>query len=211
MRIVAGRWKGHTIQAPPGRATRPTTDRVREAWMSAMLPLVPGATVLDLFAGSGALGLEALSRGAAHATFVEIAGGPLRALRANIERLRAADDCAVVKDDAMHYARHLGPRSFDIAVADPPYDEPYARRLVELFAECPFADWLWVEHRARDLLPDRPGARTRRYGDTALTAIPAPEHEPAPGPGPETAAAAQDAAAVRRPNEAPSHTEARDE
>src|SRR5512143_896296 len=116
MRIVAGRWRGHTIQAPPGRATRPTTDRVREAWMSAMLPLLPGATVLDLFAGSGALGLEALSRGAAHATFVEIAGGPLKALRANIERLGAADDSAVVRDDAMHYVRHLGPGSFDVAL-----------------------------------------------------------------------------------------------
>ncbi len=179
MRIVAGRWKGHTIQAPPGRDTRPTTDRVREAWMSALLPWLADASVLDLFAGSGALGLEALSRGAAHATFVEIAQGPLKALRANIARLGAADDCTIVRDDAMHYLRRLhgeGPagRAFDIALADPPYDRPYARELAESFAARPFADWLWLEHRARDRLPEFPGARTRRYGDTALTQIPAP-------------------------------------
>jgi 16S rRNA (guanine966-N2)-methyltransferase len=174
MRIVAGRWRGHPIQAPPGRTTRPTTDRVREAWMSSMLPLVGGATVLDLFAGSGALGLETLSRGAAHATFVELAAGPLKALRTNIERLGAGDDCAVVKDDAMHFVRRLPAGAFDLALADPPYDEPYAARLVELFAERPFAGWLWVEHRAKEALPALAGARTRRYGDTALTSIPAP-------------------------------------
>ena len=205
MRIVAGRWRGHTIQAPPGRTTRPTTDRVREAWMSAMLPLLPGATVLDLFAGSGALGLEALSRGAAHATFVEIAGGPLKALRANIERLGADGDCAVVRDDAMHYVRHLGAGSFDVALADPPYDQPYARQLVERFLETPFAGWLWLEHRARDPLPEAPAARTRRYGDTALTAIPAPRPEPEPGPGDD--GAARDAERTDVASETPSHPE----
>ncbi len=190
MRIVAGRWKGHTIQAPPGRATRPTTDRVREAWMSAMLPLLPGASVLDLFAGSGALGLEALSRGAAHATFVELAAGPLKALRANIERLGALHEVTVVREDALRYARRLEPGAFDVAVADPPYDEPYATELVRLFADRPFAGWLWVEHRAKEALPELPGARTRRYGDTALTAIPAgsPEPEPEREPEPEDAA-----------------------
>ncbi|MBX6363693.1 MAG: 16S rRNA (guanine(966)-N(2))-methyltransferase RsmD [Gemmatimonadetes bacterium] len=174
MRIVAGRWRGHPIQAPPGRATRPTTDRVREAWMSAMQPYLPGARVLDLFAGSGALGLEALSRGAASATFVERAGGALRALRANIARL-GAEDVEVVRGHALAYARALGPRAFDLALADPPYDEPYAAELVELFARTPFARWLWIEHRTKDALPELPGARTRRYGDTALTSIPAPE------------------------------------
>jgi 16S rRNA (guanine966-N2)-methyltransferase len=175
MRIVAGRWKGHPIQAPPGRRTRPTTDRVREAWMSALLPWLGEASVLDLFAGSGALGLEALSRGAARATFVEIAAGPLRALQANIARLGAGGAATVVRDDALRYAGRLQARTFDIALADPPYDEPFAVALVELFAARPFAAWLWVEHRAREPLPQLPGARTRRYGDTALTSIPAPD------------------------------------
>ncbi len=175
MRIVAGRWRGHPIQAPPGRTTRPTTDRVREAWMSALMPWLPGATVLDLFAGSGALGLEALSRGAAHVTFVEFARGPLKALRANIERLGAADDCTVARDDAMHFLKRVEGRAYDVALADPPYDEPFAAVLVERFAARPFAQWLWVEHRAKEALPALPGARTRRYGDTALTSIPAPD------------------------------------
>ncbi|NJD09931.1 MAG: 16S rRNA (guanine(966)-N(2))-methyltransferase RsmD, partial [Gemmatimonadetes bacterium] len=75
MRIIAGRWRGHTIAAPPGSGTRPTTDRVREAWMSALQLDLPGSRVLDLFAGSGALGLEALSRGAVSATVVGKADG----------------------------------------------------------------------------------------------------------------------------------------
>ena len=91
MRIVAGRWRGRTIAAPAGRVVRPTADRVREAWMSVVQPWLPGARVLDLFAGSGALGLEALSRGAAQADFVEQAAPSLRALRDNIAALDAGD------------------------------------------------------------------------------------------------------------------------
>ncbi len=175
MRIIAGRWRGHVIQAPPGRRTRPTTDRVREAWMSALLPLLPAAAVLDLYAGSGALGLEALSRGAAHATFVERAGGALKALAGNLEKLGAAGEATVVRGDALRYVEGLEPLAFDVALADPPYDEAAAAALVEAFARRPFARWLWLEHRARTPLPALPGARTRRYGETALTSIPAPE------------------------------------
>ena len=76
MRIIAGRWRGHTIAAPRSGKTRPTTDRVREAWMSRLHPAIPGARVLDLYAGSGGLGLETLSRGADHATFVNCMSGP---------------------------------------------------------------------------------------------------------------------------------------
>lgn len=173
MRIIAGRWRGRAIQAPPGRGTRPTTDRVREAWMSALLPLLPDSRVLDLYAGSGALGLEALSRGAAHVTFVERAGGALKALAANLEKLGAAAEATVVRGDALRYAERLEPLAFDIALADPPYAEGAAAALVDAFARRPFARWLWLEHRARTPLPALPGARTRRYGDTALTSIPA--------------------------------------
>src|SRR5690606_28143930 len=148
---------------------------IREAWMSALQPELPGARVLDLFAGSGALGLEALSRGAEHATFVERAGGALRALRANIERLGAEDQATVVRADAIAYAQRLEPSSFDVALADPPYGHGYAGTLARTFAARPFAGWLWIEHRANEPMPELPGARTRRYGDTALTSIPAPE------------------------------------
>src|SRR3954469_15063525 len=89
MRIVAGRWKGGPLPPPAGRAGRPTADRVREAWMSIVQPWLPDARVLDLFAGSGALGLEALSRGAASADFVEIAPPSLHTLRENAAALGA--------------------------------------------------------------------------------------------------------------------------
>jgi 16S rRNA (guanine966-N2)-methyltransferase len=174
MRIIAGRWRGHRLQAPPGRDTRPTTDRVREAWMSALMPDLPEARVLDLFAGSGALGLEALSRGASHVTFVERSGAALRALRGNVERLAAADRCAIVRGDAIAYAGALPAGSFDIVLADPPYDEEHAATLLRIFMRTSFATQLWVEHRSKEALPDAPGLRTRRYGDTALSTLTAP-------------------------------------
>src|SRR5918998_5589832 len=121
MRIVAGEWRGRRIKAPAGNAVRPTADRVREAWMSIVQHHLPGASVLDLFAGSGALGLEALSRGAASAVFVEIAAESLRALRANIEALGAGEAAAVRRADALRFAESLPAHAFDIAFADPPY------------------------------------------------------------------------------------------
>jgi len=175
VRIIAGKWRGHTIAAPPGRRTRPTTDRVREAWLSALQLDLPGSRVLDLFAGSGALGLEALSRGAASATFVEQAHGALRALAANIHKLGVEDAVQVVRGDALRYAARLEPLAFDIALADPPYGVGAAEGLAELFRAVPFAAQLWVEHRAGEPLPDLPGMHTRKYGDTALAFIPAPE------------------------------------
>jgi 16S rRNA (guanine966-N2)-methyltransferase len=175
MRIIAGRWRGHTIAAPPGRHIRPTTDRVREAWMSVLQLDLPGSRVLDLYAGSGALGLEALSRGAAHITFVERSAGAIRALNANIERLGAGENVTVVRGDALAYVARLGRGAFDLALADPPYDTGAAPALVEAFLREPFAGWLWVQHRASEKLPELPDAWTRRYGDTALTAIAAAE------------------------------------
>lgn len=142
--------------------------------MSALLPDLPGARVLDLFAGSGALGLEALSRGAHAATFVEKAAGPLKALRKNIERLGAAAECQVVRADALDYARKLPPGAFDVALADPPYGHGYAGDLVRIFLATAFAEALWVEHRKTEELPEVDDARTRRYGDTLLTTISRP-------------------------------------
>lgn len=171
MRIISGRWKGHHLKPLKGRDVRPTTDRVREAWMSAMGGRMDGLRVLDLFAGSGALGLETLSRGAAHVTFVERARGSLRTLDANIALLGAGDEVTVVADDVFHFLRHLEPGSFDVALADPPYASGEADALARLFRSGPFARELWVEHRWREPLPLGPDDRTRRYGDTALTLI----------------------------------------
>ena len=175
MRIVAGTWGGRVIQAPPGRGTRPTTDRVREAWMSTVAPELPGARVLDLFAGSGALGLEALSRGASHCTFVEQDAKALAALKANVKALDAGDRADVFRTDAVKFAAALTAGAFDVAFADPPYAKGFARSLAEAFAATPFAFLLCIEHGKDDVLPDLPGARSRRYGDTWITYIPAPE------------------------------------
>jgi 16S rRNA (guanine966-N2)-methyltransferase len=171
MRIIAGRWRGHRLQTVRGREVRPTTDRVREAWMAAIGGEVEGARVLDLFAGSGALGLEALSRGASEVVFVERARNALVTLRANVERLGAEGECRVVAGDAMAFVRRLGEGAFDLVLADPPYDLGLARKLLELFAEKGFARELWVEHRKKEEMPPFPGLRQRRYGDTTITTL----------------------------------------
>ena len=143
--------------------------------MSAIGPYLPGARVLDLFAGSGALGLEALSRGAMEATFVERAPAALRVLRGNIESLGATDRCMVVGADALRFVDSLERFAFDIALADPPYQRGLAEALVERFVATPFAHLMVVEHRRDDAIPVSESARQRRYGDTLLTFIPAPE------------------------------------
>jgi 16S rRNA (guanine966-N2)-methyltransferase len=172
VRIIAGRWKGRRLGVLSGRAIRPTTDRVREAWMSALGGTLGGLTVLDLFAGSGALGLEALSRGCEHVVFVERARGALRVLEANIALLGAGSSCTVARDDVFRYLeREADAPLFDVALADPPYDRGDAARLVRLYQARPFARTLWVEHPWRETLPTPPEARTRRYGDTALTTL----------------------------------------
>ena len=170
MRIIAGRWKGHGLKQLKGRDVRPTTDRVRESWMSALGGSVIDATVVDLFAGSGALGLEALSRGAASVVFVERARSALAVIGANVERLGAADEVQVVSDDVFRFLKRVED-PFDVALADPPYGAGDAARLIERFLDAPFAKELWVEHPFRESLPLPEGVRTRRYGDTALTTL----------------------------------------
>ena len=167
MRIVAGRWRGRTIDAPSGQGVRPTLDRVREAWMSILQKELPGARVLDLFAGSGALGLEALSRGAVSADFVEKNAASLRTLRANIEKLEAGDCATVHRTDAIQFAQSLGPGAFDVAFADPPYSGGGAVVLASRWLQVPFAAVLSIEHSTSTAMP--PGADTRRYGTTAIT------------------------------------------
>ena len=130
-----------------------------------------GSLAEDLFAGSGALGLEMLSRGAAHADFVELSPASLAALRQNIEALGAGAESTVHRGDAIRFAERVPPGAFDIAVADPPYTIDAAERLVALFRRHPFASILSVEHPADRSLA---GDETRRYGDTALTFCRAP-------------------------------------
>ena len=151
MRIVAGQYGGRRLVLPKNERVRPTADRVREAWMSIL---------------GGALGLEALSRGAAHVTFVELHPASLEALERNIAALDVADRVSVYRGDAMRYAERAEERAFDVVLADPPYSIDFAQRLVALFRRHPFGRILSVEHRS-DLSLN--GDDTRRYGDTSIT------------------------------------------
>ena len=166
MRIVAGKWRGRTIHAPKDSRVRPTADRVREAWMSIVRHWIPDARVLDLFAGSGALGLEALSRGAATADLVEVSQASLRAIHDNIEAL-GAENAVVRRADALRFAEGLEPNAYDLAFADPPYRLGLAQKLAERWLEVPFAAVIGIEHQAREPMPE--GGDLRRYGDTAIT------------------------------------------
>jgi 16S rRNA (guanine966-N2)-methyltransferase len=139
--------------------------------MAALGGELQDARVLDLFAGSGALGLEAVSRGARHVTFVEKSRGALSTLQENIEALGARDFATVVRGDAMAFVRKLEVEAFELALADPPYDGPFAHQLLSHFAEIPFARALWVEHRSKESMPELPGLRQRRYGDTTLSIL----------------------------------------
>jgi 16S rRNA (guanine966-N2)-methyltransferase len=156
---------------PRDTRVRPTADRVREAWMSILGEELADARVLDLFAGSGALGLEALSRGAASVTFVELNPPSLRALDQNITALGVQKSVTVHRGDALRYAERLTGGQFELVLADPPYTTDQASRLVSLFRQKPFGRILSVEHRS-DLALD--GNDTRRYGDTAITFCYAP-------------------------------------
>ncbi len=170
-RIIAGRYGGRRLVIPKDDRVRPTADRVREAWMSILGDRLLDATVLDLFAGSGALGLEAISRGASHATLVDIGRASIVAIDANVAALGVASQVTVHHTDALRFVERLGPAEFDLALADPPYSVPYAQRLVAAFNTQPFARLLAVEHPASVSLG---GNDTRRYGDTALTFLHAP-------------------------------------
>ena len=167
MRIVAGKWRGRTIRSPKDTRVRPTGDRAREAWMSILQGEIPNARVLDLFAGSGALGLEALSRGAAFCDFVELAAPSLRAIRENATTLEALPQMAVHRAEALRYVQRLEPLVYDIAFADPPYNLGLAPRVAKLWLFQPFARILGVEHDVHEAMPI--GGDTRSYGGTAVT------------------------------------------
>jgi 16S rRNA (guanine966-N2)-methyltransferase len=172
LRVIAGRYGGRRLQAPAGEATRPTSDRVREALFSILGDRVRDAAVLDLFAGSGALGIEALSRGAARATFVDSAPPALRALRANLAALGV--DAEVVRADALRWLRAAsrGERQYSLVFLDPPY-----RRAAALGAELSDAlpavlgpDALVVSESDRRVPLELtiPTHDERRYGDTLI-------------------------------------------
>jgi 16S rRNA (guanine966-N2)-methyltransferase len=173
LRIIAGEFRGRRLDTPAGHTVRPTSDRVREAWFSILQQSIPGARVLDLFAGSGALGFEALSRGAVAVDFVENHGASLAAIRANTATLNVADRVTIHRTDAIRFAQRLQPGRYDVAFADPPYASDNARALVRYFQLSPFARVLSIEHDVAEVIA---GDDTRCYGDTAITFVYAPVH-----------------------------------
>jgi 16S rRNA (guanine(966)-N(2))-methyltransferase RsmD len=176
MRIVAGRFRGRRLESPESRRIRPTSDRVREALFSIIASRVVGASVLDLFAGTGALGLEALSRGAAQAVFVDQGADAVRIIRANIQRLGVEDQVTVFQGAVSRVIRRLadGRALFDLIFMDPPYGKGYIGTALPLLAGLVQPEAMLIaEHSAKEVPPDGSVAwsflETRVYGDTALS------------------------------------------
>ena len=167
MRIVGGKFAGRDLTSPQDQRVRPTAEHVRSALLDLLDPHLKNARVLDLFAGTGALGLEALSRGARSADFVEFKPDSLHALRANIAALRLRERTRVFKRDAIPFAAALEKDSYDIAFADPPYESRKLDRVLESWRASRFSRILAVEHaRAHELTG---GARRRVFEETVVT------------------------------------------
>ena len=167
MRIVKGRFAGRDLVSPNDARVRPTAEHVRAAMLDALEADLPEARVLDLFAGTGALGLEALSRGAASADFVETRPSSLHALRANVALLRLRDRTRIFKRDALRFAGALDEDAYGIAFADPPYGSRMLDRVIDTWRERRFSAVLAVEHAATHDLP-RPERRLV-FDETAVS------------------------------------------
>lgn len=178
MRIISGRTKGHLLRTPRGREVRPTASKVREALFSILADRVHQAVLLDLFAGSGALGIEALSRGATEVVFVERNPEAVRALTENLDRLGFMDRARIFPMDSLKFLK--GPdateRAFDVVLVDPPYHAGILRKLLPLLSRGDImkpSGIMVIEHFHKMIPPDRIGPlaaqRSARYGDTVLT------------------------------------------
>jgi 16S rRNA (guanine(966)-N(2))-methyltransferase RsmD len=175
VRVIAGTLGGRRLHAPRGRDTRPTSDRVREALFMALEPL-DGVRVVDLFAGSGALGIEALSRGAAHVDFVERERAARAVLERNLQELGLTDRATLWTLELPRGLTRLGDAlaHADLVLADPPYGGALARATLVTLSHAPLGEGarIVVEHHAKDALPEREGAlvrvRERRYGETVV-------------------------------------------
>jgi 16S rRNA (guanine966-N2)-methyltransferase len=178
VRIIAGALKGRRLVTPRGATTRPTADQVRIALMDTLTPRLPGARMLDLFAGAGGVGLEALSRGAVHVTFVEQDARAAAALRDNVEALDVADLTRVRRADVLREipALYRAGERFDLVFLDPPYDTTLAVESLQALGGggllLPEA-WVIAQHFTKQPPAERIGAlaafRARRFGETTLT------------------------------------------
>lgn len=173
MRVIAGVARGTPLVAPRDRATRPITDRVKEALFGILAPRIEGTAVLDLYAGSGAIGIEALSRGADRCTFVERGRPALDALRANLQRTGLGAAATVVAGDVERFLEADGAAGHDLVILDPPYaEDAILAPLRSIADQLPAGGLVVVKHFWRTVVPEPGGlsiARVRRFGETSLT------------------------------------------
>jgi 16S rRNA (guanine966-N2)-methyltransferase len=167
MRIVGGKFAGRDLTSPKDFRVRPTGEQVRAALVGMLGADLAEARILDLFAGTGALGLEAISRGARYADFVEFRPSSLHALKANIAALGVQKKSRIFKKDALPFAAALEADRYDIVFVDPPYNSKMLDRLLDSWRAVPFARIFAAEHAAGHVLP--PGGRKRLFDDTAIT------------------------------------------
>lgn len=187
VRIIAGAWRGRRIEIPEGTAVRPTPDRVRETLFNWLQGALPGARCLDLYAGTGVLGFEALSRGAAEVTLVERDAVLVEALHATARRLEAAP--RIVRRDALAYLREPAAARFHIAFLDPPYSEPIAPLLEVLRPWLAPRALVYVERSLSEGLPAVPSAAWAKQGRAGAVAYGLLEFREATMPGPSTSEA----------------------
>jgi 16S rRNA (guanine966-N2)-methyltransferase len=178
LRVISGSAKGHGLKTIKGDTTRPTSDKVKGAVYNIIAPYIEGSTVLDMFAGTGSLGIEALSRGAASAVFFDKSPQCCRIIRENLEHTRLAEKASVFN---MDYAAginkmYLEGRKFDIIIMDPPYNKNFIQEALKLITKNDIIvdDGIVIaEHSVMDRLPENCGKLnaidTRKYGDTMIT------------------------------------------
>jgi len=172
MRVIAGSMKGRRLKTPTWDGVRPTSDKLRETLFNILAPRLAGARVLDGYAGTGAVGIEALSRGAAHVTFVERDRRAQSLIAENLSHCRVADGYAIIRASVVRALAGLGAESFDIMFLDPPYDEPIDDVLAAAGEHLTPDGVLVLEHARCRTPPERPDRlhRTRDVtsGDSAL-------------------------------------------
>ena len=167
MRIIKGKYAGRDLMSPQDFRVRPTAEHVRGALLDLLAADLPKARVLDLFAGTGALGLEAISRGAQWADFVETRPSSLHALKANIATLRLLEKTRVFKRDALPFAAALTAQRYDLAFVDPPYGSRMLDRVIESWQASGFSRVLAVEHATANEMPR--GGYHRAFDETTVT------------------------------------------
>jgi len=172
MRIIAGKAKGHRIYAPKGLNTRPTTDRVRESLFNILQPIINGTEVLDLFAGTGALGIEALSRGAKHVDFVDCWLPAIKAIKRNLSLTKLESYASVFQEDSLNFIKKVG-KKYDLIFLDPPYQTDLAIQALNLLHTVLQDDGIIVVETSKLIeIPEQVGKfctyRQSVYGDTRI-------------------------------------------